>query len=345
MKDLDAPHLPLLNTVDVQPIFLLGLARSGTTLLYKLLSQPQAFAYFQAYHIVKYDEILHNHVNKIEPEARAALDAQYQASGVNDRGFDRVSVASNFPAEYRVVLQNKGKLPHWTLRDCLQLLQGKGIYDLFFEALKVSPECTPLLLEACKKVQCISASQQPLLLKNPWDSTNFIYLQSIFPQAKFIYILRDPLDILNSQLKALHTIFTTPSQYLRIQSKIYQKLAGNRISFAGLRFLLLSPRTRKFRLGILLHNIIATANYIQTHLAALAQDQILFLTYEQLCRQPDATLQRIMDFLQVVPQKKVDYAALIAPRSLQRLPELVEHEEEIRQKLQPYEQLMNSLEC
>lgn len=340
----DEAHASLLNEIDFQPIFILGLPRSGTTLSYKLLTQSNAFNYFQAYHVVKYDEIMFNHLNQREHQVRAELNALYQDSGVKDRGFDHIAVTSSTPAEYRVILQNKGKLLKPKVFDSVRtLFKGGHLIDLFFDSLKLSPESAPLLIEACKKLQFTSQSKRPVLLKNPLDSNNFIYLKTVFPQAKFIFIHRDPMDILNSQLKALQLIYKTPSQYLKVQSRVYQRLVGNRLSFAALRFIVSSPKTRKFRLGSLLRYINRTASYMQTHLDFLDQDQILFVNYQQLCQQPNFTVSRIMTFLNLTPETRINYEELIAPRPVQWLAELAEHEAEIRQQLHSYDQRLNEL--
>ena len=77
----DAPYLELLAGVDFRPIFIVGDHRSGTTLLYKTLVATGCFNFVKAYHIIKYDEILSNHVNQREEQAIQSLEQHFKALG------------------------------------------------------------------------------------------------------------------------------------------------------------------------------------------------------------------------------------------------------------------------
>jgi hypothetical protein len=60
----DEPYLALLRDVDFLPILILGYHRSGTTLFYKLLTATQCFNVVSAYHFLRCEEMLFNHVNQ-----------------------------------------------------------------------------------------------------------------------------------------------------------------------------------------------------------------------------------------------------------------------------------------
>ena len=343
--NLDKPYLHLLQAVKFRPIFILGLARSGTTLLYKLLTQSQSFNYIQAYHIVKYDEILFNYFEQQEVQARADLNNQYKALGVKNRIFDHVPVDSTFPGEYRVILQNKGTLLNWR-RDFWtyfkQVLKGDRVSELFFEALKLSPESMTLMVESCRKVQLISDPNKPLLLKNPLDFNNFIYLKNIFPTAKFIFIYRDPIDILNSQIKALMSVLGSQNSYLNVQSKLYQGLTRNPFIFPVLKAAISSGQMTEILLGILQKNLIQAVDFFNTNIGFLAHDDHIIVTYERLCTHPNQIITQIFDFLQTSPTLTLDYKKAIAPRPRKLLSELENNYPKIRQQLQSYRSLKRS---
>src|SRR5690606_15866575 len=50
--------------------------------------------------------------------------------------------------------------------------------------------------------QFVTPGAEAVLLKNPWDTGNARNILQWFPNARFIYITRDPIYILNSQINA-----------------------------------------------------------------------------------------------------------------------------------------------
>ena len=62
----------------------------------------------------------------------------------------------------------------------------------------------------------------------------------------------------------------------------------------------------------------------------------LCVTYEDLCKTPEATIFKILAFLKLKPKSTLDYKSLIQPRPVNLLPEVKRKYDEIYQKLQPY---------
>ena len=58
--DADRPHRHLLESVDLQPVFIVGDSRSGTTVLYHLLARTGCFNPVTVYHILCGHELLSN---------------------------------------------------------------------------------------------------------------------------------------------------------------------------------------------------------------------------------------------------------------------------------------------
>jgi hypothetical protein len=92
---LDTPWLAHLADTPVWPVFILGLHRSGTTLLYSLLAQAADFNTVTAYHLAHYDELLHNSAHGLQDAAREALTRSFAADGLADRGIDRVAATAD----------------------------------------------------------------------------------------------------------------------------------------------------------------------------------------------------------------------------------------------------------
>jgi len=92
---LDDKYLSKLDTIDFEPVFIIGVNRSGTSILYKLLSKTNCFNVVTSYHIIKYDELLNNHINKLEKKSKKELD-DYLYEKQPKRKIDELSINSDF---------------------------------------------------------------------------------------------------------------------------------------------------------------------------------------------------------------------------------------------------------
>jgi hypothetical protein len=225
-NDLDEKYLYLLNKVDFTPIFIMGEHRSGTTLLYKTLVETECFNFVKAYHIIKYKKILSNHVNDIENQAYQELDDQLKSLGINDRVIDKLKVTPDFPEEYGFILRN-----------------------LVGDDSKLTDENLSIFKELCQKVQLTSKQNRPLLLKNPWDFSQFLYVKKSLPNAKIIFIHRHPIHVINSKLKAVRSFFSNWNSYLALISQRYKKIFKNPIKLFFYRMLYSSYSVFGIHLG------------------------------------------------------------------------------------------------
>ena len=77
------------------PIFILGLQRSGTTLLYEMLAASGAFRISTAWHVICFDELL---TDEMDPTAsRERLRDRFAAAGLKTRGVDIVATGPDTP--------------------------------------------------------------------------------------------------------------------------------------------------------------------------------------------------------------------------------------------------------
>jgi len=306
----DEPYLPLLRDVHFLPIFILGDHRSGTTLLYKLLTATEYFNFVSAYHIIKYDEILYNHVNRREDEAKQALDELFKSLGLKDRIIDGVAVTPDLPEEYSFILPNAGYRP------------------------QLSPGNLPGFIELCKKVQFVSDSDRPLLLKNPWDYLNFVYVKTAFPEARFIFIHRHPIHVINSQLRATRSLLSTRNAYVALIARWYAQLFQRPVQLFAMRLLFSSH----FGLGLRIatRHVVRATTYFLQHVDSLPKTDHVSIRYEDLCADPETGVVRILRFLGLKQRPSLAYDTFIEPRPLRLLPEVTRKYDSIRQRLQPY---------
>jgi len=98
--ELDDKYLNEIENVTFNPVFIMGLQRSGTSILYKMLDATNCFNVVTSYHIIKYNELLYNHINNLEDGAKNALSELFGHQSKTTRGIDKLEITPNFAEEY-----------------------------------------------------------------------------------------------------------------------------------------------------------------------------------------------------------------------------------------------------
>ncbi len=298
---VDQSYLKGLEGVTFDPVFILGLHRSGTSILYKTLTTTGCFNPITAYHLIRYHELLRNAFTHTEDQAKADLTALFRASGLKDRGIDRLAIDADFPEEYGFLLGH---------RTLLMSLSSRNL---------------PLFNQLGQKIQVLAHNQKPLLAKNPFDFPNFLYLKRAFPSARFVFIHRHPLKTLSSTLKAWQDIIREKNPYTLQLARFYDQYTDNPLLSIPLRTVFLDAP----ELGAVLLTIMASraTRYYLRNIDRLPPTDYVSVTYEQFCRQPQETIDLIMRSLGQ-PASVVDAARLVSPRRVTVDP--------VIQKLSPY---------
>lgn len=168
--DIDRQHVGVLESVEFQPVFIIGIHRSGTTLLHEVLGATRCFNIVTAYNVINNNEIVHNYLNGVTDERKSELAALFKQKGLKNRGVDSVGVSPDMPTEYGFALRGEHYWP------------------------RLKPSNLESFIELCKKVQLTSAPDRPLILKNPVDAANFMYIKKVLPSSKFKFIHRNPIS-------------------------------------------------------------------------------------------------------------------------------------------------------
>lgn len=192
VADEDAGLLDQLADTPVKPIFIMGLHRSGTTFLYDCVARSFPLAQQTLYHHFYYQRLLKNHQSGDRQRDCQRLDNLFAAMNIKDRGIDSVPVGANMVEEYGFLLR-----------------QHTGSF-------KLNAGNAAFFKQFCQKVLAIESGAQALILKNPWDTGNAAEILKHFPDAKFIYITREPIAVLNSMLNATLTYLKGPQHYLEM---------------------------------------------------------------------------------------------------------------------------------
>lgn len=276
----DEKYLHLLEGVEFRPIFIIGPHRSGTTVLHHILQETNCFNVVTTYHILSYGEILTNSIEGREAEAKAALVQRFAGLGLANRIVDDSPVSPDHSEEYGFVIDDTA----WQAR-----INANNVHRL---------------IELCRKIQYTAHNDKPILLKNPWDFSLFMYLHEAFPQARFIFIHRHPLAVINSQLKFLRHLIAKPNPYMamlspgyarRFERPLRQRLAQTILETSWLN-IAVRNRTRAF---------VKAADYYLDNISQLPPAIYTETSYEALCADPLAGIHQVMTFLNLTPEHPV----------------------------------------
>lgn len=305
----DQRYINEIRNVAFNPVFIIGSHRSGTTLLYQILTQNDDVEYVSAYHVIKYSEILANFIQEKEEEAAKKLFEEFKHLGISDRVFDSIQVTPNLPEEYGFILANRG-------------------FKNFINESNLN-----LFKEICQKIH-FTNKKKLLLLKNPWCFPHFLYIKKALPNAKFIFIHRNPINVINSKMKAVRKILSNENSYVALLSEQYKSVFNSTFKHMFYRFLY----SHYFSLGVTLstNQSVKSAQYYLHNIEHLPKPDYIETTYETLCENPNKVIDSILDFLGLENLENVDYKEYISPRKTDLLPEVEENADMIYKKLKLY---------
>jgi hypothetical protein len=286
MTDPDDALLALCRDVDVEPVFIMGHARSGTTILYQLLVATERFNWVSAYHVIDYDSLLWHHVNGRTAEAKRALEARFASLGIPAARFDGVGIAADSPEEYGFALTDG-------------------------HVLRLAPRTADRFDELCRKVQRLGVGGRPLLLKNPWDYASFPWIKARWPRARFVFLHRNPAHVVGSMLAGLDTLLAERNAYHALVARFYDRLWQRPRALALVR-LALSPRLGLGRQLVGWH-VRRTARAFVRHVGELPAADRVSVRYEDVCRDPAREVARILDALGLEPNPHPCYRDLVRP--------------------------------
>ena len=178
------------TAIHPEPLFLLGFWRSGTTLLHNLLATDPRWGFVNTYQAALPDVFLAG-----QRRVRRLLAAQLPAT----RGIDNIPVDFGMPQEEEIaMLCRSGCSPYAALNFPRT---GAAALDYLFPEERLTAAQRgewQASYRSLLQAATLNMDGKPLLLKSPSNTSRITALRGMFPQARFVYIRRNPYDTLRS---------------------------------------------------------------------------------------------------------------------------------------------------
>lgn len=286
--DADRPHLAKLRRDrPLRPIFVMGLHRSGTTFFYQTLADLLPVASVTVYHVLRYSSLLADHFGGRSAAARKAVDELFSELGLATRQMDGVPLGHATVEEYGWILARRRGSMHLT-KDTVKV----------FEIM-------------CRKLLDTTEGAEAVLLKNPWDAGRGAEILRLLPGSRFLYLRRDPLGILSSQLRNAVHYGSGPDRFLGL---LLRGIPLARCAIGAQRAVhevLGASLYRRIMLELLMRDVAAQLRLLEDAVAELPADAATVVRYEDLTRDPRTTLERVVAFLGLTPRLPLE---LVKPR-------------------------------
>ncbi|TVR76722.1 MAG: sulfotransferase [Chitinophagaceae bacterium] len=174
-------------TDPAQPLFILGHWRSGTTLLHNLLTQDPDFGY-----VTTYQSVFPN----VTLSGKWLFKNFMQLAMPDKRPADNVKLSADFPQEEEFALGNIHGLSYynfWYFPDEARNYFSK--YLTFEDLNPAEKEYWKASYKQLVKTAILNTKRKNIVLKNPPNTGRIDTLLEIYPNAKFIHIMRNPVTV------------------------------------------------------------------------------------------------------------------------------------------------------
>ncbi len=199
--------------VDHDPIFIIGHWRSGTTHLHNLLAQDPRWGFFTTFQMFAPEMCL------VLPDK---MKRKFAEKVPESRWFDNMAMHVNGPQEDDIGLVNMTNYAwhfYFAFPKSLHRYLQRGLLNVSRSEIE---EWKKTYMQLVRRATYLANGKQ-LLLKNPTHFGRISTVLELFPNAKFIHIVRDPYTLLLS-VRNLHR---WSLRYHRMQDISDEQVDGN----------------------------------------------------------------------------------------------------------------------
>jgi hypothetical protein len=271
---LDRVLYPDARKTEIQaPVFIIGAARSGTTFFHRLLClDDEHFEHFRLWEIalpsIAQKQLVRRVaglVNRVAPSLSSAIEEWEQRKFQSVQDLHKFSF--NMPEEDEFLfLMPFASAAITVLFPCIDELQHLVLLD---EQPDAEREALMKFYRECVAAQLyVHGGDRTLLSKNPAFVGKVRTISEEFPDAKFIYMIRDPLETIPSVVNLLHTA--------------WRGLGVQEGDILGHTPAIVSSFVRDYQHGYRV-------------LSELPSDRYAIVRYEDLVRAPEETVRRVYE--------------------------------------------------
>ena len=281
------------------PVFVIGHWRSGTTHLHYLLSKDNQFSYLEAFQAFFFRVALVSKktmkpiLNRLMPRTRPQ---------------DNVVIDAGAPTEEEHPLTN---LTHRSSMHSFFFPKNQNYfkrYHLFETSEKSLSRWKKSYKRMLQEIAYYNGPERTLLLKNPHNTARIKVLKEMFPNAKFIFIHRNPFDVYKS----------TEHLYKKtIKSQFLQRFSDEEIS----------------------ESVISCYELVMKQYLDLKkfipEDQLTEISFNDLSNSPLSELERIYKTLNMAGFEKIkpSFESYIQDQKNYKKNKFIELPEELKSKL------------
>ena len=141
------------------------------------------------------------HFTNQDQAARQELNRIFESKGIQGESMNSREFSGDVLEEYCYAFDRQGRRP------------------------RLAPDNAEEFKLFAKKLQVIQDFSRPLLLKNPYYGVwIFRYLAEVFPDARFIFIYRNPVDVINSKIRLNRLLLGKKFEYHAMVVQDYAEL-------------------------------------------------------------------------------------------------------------------------
>ncbi|MHB8383384.1 MAG: sulfotransferase family protein [Candidatus Binataceae bacterium] len=249
-----------LDRLDLRPpLFLVGHWRSGTTLLHELLALDESFAAPSTYACFNPDYFLlaRHRAPSTAPLTRPPGDMNVSAASPQEEEFAMLCMGATSPYEafiFPAAMYQLGALSDPDLFEPSQAHRWDAAMTWFVKA-----------------TGCLHGADKRLLIKSPANSFRVSRLDTLFPGARFIRIVREPCEVFASTLRLWRSMWD--------------------------RYALTAPLARDVLIERILDTRLALERKLKSSLRILPAERFATIRYEDLVADPRGTIEHLYERL------------------------------------------------
>lgn len=186
--------------MDKAPLFILGHWRSGTTLLHNVLTKDPRMGY-----VTTYQSVFPNNL-----ASKWVFKTFMRISMPDKRPSDKVELNINFPQEDEFAfcnIQPNGYYNFFYFPKEYKTFYDKSVYHKTLSEQQQKDWFSSY--DSLIKKALINTAKKRIIVKNPINTSRIDKILKLYPDAKFLYLYRNPITVFHSTQRFFQQLFPT----------------------------------------------------------------------------------------------------------------------------------------